>query len=304
MKKIMAAIISALIILNCIPVYANTNIFVGDDTVREVKDAENGMVDFVNSIVLSEGMGYVDIDDIDYSKSVKFYYAKILEQNELNDEIMQSCTDNYDYFYYVPFYNNGKTAVATVQQNIPLIDEVKSNMSAEEIEEYNSELWQWHTSGVSICDEIFDYRGEVEKALEENNIENAKVYFVAGISQTIISAAVICTDNPNDTKIKILNQFEHKTEGDGGSPLDKNVLHTLDEIKEVVSQEKSVGDDAGAASYDTELLDVDLKVSGEDNEKGNTLMIISIISGVGIVAIAAAVIIAIRKKKKAKNIEL
>lgn len=305
MKNIIAAVLSVFIILNCIPAYANenTNIFVGDNSVGEIKDAENNIVDFVNSVAVSHGMDYVEINDIDYSKSVKFYYAEILKQDELTDEIMKSCIDGCEGYYYVPFYNNGKTAMATVQQNVPLIDEVKKNMSDEEIEEYNSNLWKWHASVVSIYDEIFDYRDEVDKALEENNIENANVYFVSGISQTITAVAVICTDNPDDTKIKILEQFDHKTEGDGGSPLDKNVLHTLDEIKEVVSNETPIGDDedAGAVSHGARLLDTNLNVSGENNEKGNTLLIVSIVSGVAVIAIAAAVICVIRKKNKMQS---
>lgn len=78
----------------------------------------------------------------------------------------------------------------------------------------------------------------------------------------------------------------------------------IDEIKEVVSQETPIADDqdAAAVSNDIQLLDTDLNVSNEDNEKGNTLLIVSVVSGVAVIAIAVTVICIIIKKK-AKNIE-
>lgn len=306
-NKIIALIVMCLIFANCIPAFANTDInsntIVGTENIDEIKYKEDEFIDYINGHLTSENME--NITDINYNDAVKLYLADILQYDELTNETMQECTKDANCFYYVPIFSNGKTAAINIQQRLPLTDDVKEDLTQEDINKYEAGMWEWYAVGTDIYSYTFDYKGEIEKALEENHIENANVYIVCAISQSITTVAVICTDNPDDTKIKILEQFDQTEDGLSGSPLDKNVLHTLDEIKEVVSQETPVADDedAAAVSNDIQLLDTDLNVSDEDSEKGNTLLIISIVSGVALLAIAVAVICVIRKKKNAKNIE-
>lgn len=305
-NKIIALIVMCLMFANCIPAFANTdvnsNTIVGTENIDEIKYKEEEFIESFNQTISSESMD--KIDKLNYDKAVRLYQADILQYDELTNEIMQESIKDAISFYYIPIFSNGKTGALNIQQRLPLTDDVRENLTQEEIEKYEASIGEWHNPVIDFYDYTFDYKGEIEKALEENHIENANVYIVCAISQSITTVAVICTDNPDDTKIKILEQFDQTEDGLSGSPLDKNVLHTLDEIKEVVSQETPVADDedAAAVSNDIQLLDTDLNVSDEDNEKGNTLLIISIVSGVAVVAIAVAVICVIRKKK-AKNIE-
>lgn len=305
-NKIIALIVMCLMLTNCIPAFAGTNVssntIVGTENIDEIKYKEAEFIDYINGHLTSENME--NITEINYDDAVKLYLADILQYDELTNEIMQECTKDVNCFYYVPIFSNGKTAAMNIQQRLPLTDDVKVSLTQEEIEKYEAGIGEWYAVGTEIYSYTFDYKSEIEKSLEKNHIENANVYIVCAISRVITTVAVICTDNPDDTKIKILEQFDQTEDGLSGSPLDKNVLHTFDEIKEVVSQETPIADDqdAAAVSNDIQLLDTDLNVSNEDNEKGNTLLIVSVVSGVAVIAIAVTVICIIIKKK-AKNIE-
>ena len=299
-NKIIAIFILCLILLNCTPVFANT--FSGDDTVNEIRDAEENIVQFVNDIAPTGDFKQCSIDDIDYSKIYKVYLgmSKVFENNEINNEIMQNCLTNEIYAYYVPFYDNGKTSLATVVKNQELTDDVKAIFPDEEIQKYEATIGKWETSSVGIIEEIRDYKGDVEKALSDNNINNANVYFLGAICSNIRLVAVICTDNPADTKIKILEQFESEQEN-VGSKLDKNMLYSYDEIKTIVdadqeSQKDFPEDSVGGAGAPIQT-SVDTAAPTTDNNK---IIIISAISGVAVLAIAIAAVCIVKKKKHTK----
>lgn len=295
-NKIIAIFAVCLILLNCTTAFANT--FAGDDTVNEIKDAEENIIQFVNDIVLTEDFKQCSVDDIDYSKIYKVYLgmSKVFENSEMNNEIMQNCLKNENYAYYVPFYDNGKTSLATVVKNQELTDDVKAIFPDEEIQKYEASIGKWDTSSVGIIEEIRDYKGDLEKILKDNNIENANVYLLGAISSNIRLAAVICTDNPNDTKIKIIEQFESENE-DVGSKLDKNVLYSYDEIKAVVDADKEAQEDFPDDAVGGVGISAQTSTPTTNNSK---IIIISAVAGVAVLAIAAAAICIAKKKKTEK----
>ncbi len=302
-NKIIAILTVCLIILNCTPVFANT--FSGDDTVNEIKEAEDGILVFANDVVPIDDTKQYDGSDIDYSKIYKVYpgMSKIFENTEMNNEIMQNSLKNEIYLYEVPIYENGKTILITVTKNEKLTDETRKLFSEEEIKKYESTVGKWDASSGGIGDEIIDYKGDIEQALNDNNIENANIYLLGAICHNISLAAVICTDNPADTKIKILEQFESEKEN-VGSKLDKNVLYSYDEIKVIVDADKEARKDVPADSVGGFGAPVQTSTnSAAPATDNNKIIIITAISGAAVLAIAVAAICIVKKKKNTKVLD-
>lgn len=293
-NKIIAILTACLILLNCTPVFANT--FAGDDTVSEIKEAEKSIVQIVNDIASSEDFKQCSIDDIDYNKIYKVYLgmSKAFENSEMNNEIMQNCLKNEIYAYYVPVYDDVQTSLVTVVKNEELTDEEKDLFPDKEIEKYEASIGKWEASSIEIIKEIRDYKGDVEKTLTDNNIENANVYLLGAISSDIRLAAVICTDNPADTKIKILEQFESEKEN-VGSKLDKNVLYSYDEIKAIVDEDREARKDFPEDAVGGVGAPAATSAPTVDNNK---IIIISVVSGVAVLAIAVTAFCIVKKKKK------
>ncbi len=297
-NKMISLSLTMLIIINCIPICASEGIVYSESAkeIEEIKAREEYFIKNTNSTITSEDMDEIDENGIDYSKITKIYAGmySIMDCNKLNNEIVQDYVESADSFYYIPVTNNGKTALLNVQIRKPITDDhVKELLSDEEIDKYQKGVGEWNLSVVSIYDYEIDYKAEVDMVLKENNISNATVYFLGGISDTIDLAAVICTDNPDDTRFKILEQFDSKTEGDGGSTLDKNILHTFSEIKTVTAAEKVQPN----SDYDTSS---GVSSSPTDNNK---IIIISAVSGVAVLAAAIAAICIVKKKKAAKVLD-
>lgn len=301
-NKIAVILITISIMLNCIPVFANT--FDGYNTVNEIKEAEESILVFANDVVPIDDTKKYDNNDIDYSKICKIYpgMGKVFENIEINNEIIQNTLKNERYIYNVPIYEDGKTMLITVMKNEELTDDVKEKFPAEEIEKYEASVGKWDASSGGIGDQIIDYKGDVENALSDNNIENANVYFLGAICSNIRLVAVICTDNPADTKIKILEQFESEQEN-VGSKLDKNMLYSYNEIKAIVDADKEARkdfpDDATGGIGAPVQTSVDTTAPANDNSK---IIIISAVSGVAVLAIVIAAICIVRKKR-AKSLD-
>ena len=222
---------------------------------------------------------------------------KILEDNDLDNEKMQKYIKDAKYSYYIPIYDNGKTALATVSERTELTNEAREKFTQEEIDNYELLVGKLVVKSVGVYSEIVDYKGEIEKTLIDNNIENATVYFVGALSNRIGLAAVICTDNPADTQIKILKQFESKVEENDSVTFDDNKLYTFYELKTITEREKKdilnsseeyigYGDSAPTSL-----------TSATDNNK---IIIASSVSGVAVLAIVVAAICIVKKKKAAK----
>lgn len=290
-SKIISIIAVCVILMNCTPVFANT--IIGDNTLNEIKEQEDLIIQDFNLFTDNP----INKEDIDYSKIIKTYpsMSRIFETDGLNIEKMQNYIKDADCSYYVPYYCDGSTYLATVSKRVELTEQARVAFTDEEIVNYESMVGKLIVKSVEEHNEIVDYKGELEKALADNNIEDAQVYFMGGLSDSIRLAAVICTDNPDDTKIKIIKQFSGKT--DGGSELDKNVLYSYNEIKVIVDNYLSSIDDIPEGQYLGASVNNTLSAPINDNSK---IIIISAISGVAVLAIVIAAICIVKKKKKEK----
>lgn len=301
-NKIISLLLMMLIIINCIPVYASNGIVYSESAkeIEEIKAREKYFIEDTNSTIITEGMEEIDENSIDYSKITKIYAGmySIMDYDELNNKTMQDCVESADSFYYIPITNNGKTALLNVQIRKPITESAKEILTDEEIEKFQETVGEWNLPVISIYDYEIDYKAEVDKVLKDNNISNGTAYFLGGISNTLDLVAVICTDNPDDTRFQILEQFESKTEGDGGSTLDKNVLYTFDEIKAFVSNEHETKN----INSDGEILD-DGVLGHTPTPDNNKIIIISAVSGVAVLAAAIAAVCIIKKKKNAKTVD-
>ncbi len=298
-NKMLAILIACLLLINSTPVFANTNYLVDSENLEEIKAREEYIVDDFNNVLPTGEIKSVESKDIDYEKIIKVYpnMRKILEDNDLDNEKMQKYIKDAKYSYYIPIYDNGKTALATVSERTELTNEAREKFTQEEIDNYELLVGKLVVKSVGVYSEIVDYKGEIEKTLIDNNIENATVYFVGALSNRIGLAAVICTDNPADTQIKILKQFESKVEENDSVTFDDNKLYTFYELKTITEREKKdilnsseeyigYGDSAPTSL-----------TSATDNNK---IIIASSVSGVAVLAIVVAAICIVKKKKAAK----
>ena len=290
-SKIIAILIAILVLLNCTPIYANT--FIGSDTIDEIKDIEDVIVEYANSYTEIEEFESINNSDIDYNKMYRVYSsAGILDNDKLNNEIMQNFVDNKEYDYTMPIYCNGKNMEMILDKIEELSDEENNNLPTDVLEFRKNNLGKWIVSSISFGAEEYDYIGKVNKMLQDNNINNANVYILSGITSIRLNTlvAVICPENNEDAKIFLQS-----------SKLDNDKLYTFDEIKAIAEQdaeelknlpENSYGDDATPIQTS-----VDTAAPTSDNSK---IIIISAVSGVAVLAIAIAAICIVKKKKHTK----
>ncbi len=290
-NKLIAILIASFILLNCTSVFANT--FIGSDNIEEIKTVEDYVVEYVNSYTEIEDFEPINNSDIDYNKIYRVYSsAEILDNDKLNNEIMQNFVDNKEYDYTMPIYCNGKNVEMILDKIEELSDEENNNLPTDVLEFRKNNLEKWIVSSISFGTEEYDYIGKVNKMLQDNNINNANVYILSGITSIRLNTlvAVICPENNEEAKIFLQS-----------SKLDNDKLYTFDEIKEIAEQdaeeiksfpEGTYGDDATPIQTS-----VDTSVPTTDNNK---IIIISAVSGAAVLAAAIAAVCIIRKKKTAK----
>ncbi len=312
-NKIISILIACLILLNCTPVFADTgtNIIVGSETIDEtVLERKDYIFDYISDLFESEKEIHIDNNDVDYSKMIrKFIGLDIFEGNELTKSKMKEYTENQKTFYLLPVQHDGVTVISTLQIREPLSDETKEKISSENLEFYENQTGKWYISFAEIRPRAVDYYKDiVEKALVKNNIENSEVYFVGGVCSHIGLAAIICNDNPDDTRVLVLEQYEAETGAidkadafDSQIILDKDTLYTYDEIKAIVDEDKEnrnsfTEESVGYIGSPTPTSDA----PAADNNK---IIIISAISGAAALAIAVAAICIVKKKKSTKVLD-
>lgn len=309
MKKFFVMFITVIIMLNCISVYAYASEYFYDESInsdiQEIENRADYIVHEVNVILEKEDKNPIENKDIDYSKMVKISSATGLFENEKIDEnIISEEIKKNNYNYSLPVNCDGITVLLTINKGTPLTEKEYEIYTQEDIEFYESQIGEWVIPSIDILPDSVDYKAEIENTLKKNNIDSSKVYIISGISPSIHLAAVICTDN--DIQFKVLEQFEpmDKDYEKGYIPFDKNALYSYDEVKTVVDKENEEYQKLQELYGDEEMIIGDgLPYSSQtDKTLENKILIISIVSGVAVVAIAVAVICVIRKKK-AKNIE-
>ncbi len=284
-NKSIAILIAILVLLNCTPIYANT--FIGSDTIDEIKDIEDVIVEDINSYSESQEFTPIDSDDIDYSKIYRVYDSKgILDNEKLDNETMQKFIENKEYGYILDVFHNEKTIDMTIDSYKELSNEEKENLSPDIVEKIENKIGEWNISSIGFLQGEQDYLEILEKKLAENQIVNANVYFVNRISKSIGMTAIVCPDNGEEAKLIIQND---------------DTLYTFDEIKAIAEQdaeelknlpEGTYGDDATPIQTS-----VDAAAPTPDNSK---IIIVSAISGVAVLAIAIAAICIVKKKKHTK----
>lgn len=305
-SKIMALIVMCLMLANCIPVFANTdgtNIIEGIDIVNELQEYEETIINDINYTLSSENVRQFSIEDIDYSKIVTLYdIDKMFLNDNLNNEKMQEYISESNYSYIVPLYDNEKTVLVSLIKVKPITDEERASLSDETLESIEKTVGQWIVGSIVVKDSIVDYRADLEKALNENNIKNSNVYFT-NCCLLVNLIAVVCNDNSNNAIIKILDQT-NENEDTEELLLDKNILHSYDEMKKFVESTIVENNDAN----DTEEMEyfgmgIDSNIQDDTEKLNGNIFFISAISIVVVIAIAVTVVCVVNKKKKAKNIE-
>lgn len=306
-NKIIVVLMLFLILSSSNIVFANTetNTIVGSETIdKTVVDREDYILNSINSLLEIEGKRTIDGNDIDYNKMVrKFCVSNLFEGKEINNSQMKEFTENQEVVYMLPIHCDDVTALSTLEIRKPLTDEDKKLFSEEEIDFLQEQAGKWYISVQGIRPTMIDYKNTVEKVLEKNNIENSEVYLVGGVCSHISLAAVICNENPEDTRILVLEQYGAETGTleetfDYQVILEKDRLYTYDEIKAIVDEEKkayeNIPEDSIGGIGAPVQTSVDTTAPANDNSK---IIIISAVSGVAVLAIVIAAICIVRKKR-------
>ncbi|MDE6863072.1 MAG: hypothetical protein K2J41_01650, partial [Eubacterium sp.] len=253
----------------------------------------------------------IEKSDIDFSKMIReFVGLDVFQDDELTDSKMQEYTANQKIYYQLPVQHEGATVLSVLQIGEALDDEAKKDLSAEDIEFYENETGKWIISFSDARLRIVDnYKDIVERALEKNNIQNSKVYFVGAPCSHIDLAAVICNDNPEDTRVMVLEQY-HSECGfideskalDGQILFEKDALYTYDEIKAIVDADKEASANLpeGSVGYMGVPLQTSVTTPTTDNSK---IIIISAVSGAAVLAAAIAAVCIVKKKKAVKVLD-
>lgn len=274
-SKVIAFLAIGVILITSTPIYAstnvNSNIIVDADSIEDIKVLEEEFVDEINSTLLSNDT-HISGNDIDYNKMITLYTDIELYKNGKPDNArMQEAIKDSKYVYYLPIDYNEKSILVCIQKD--------------------KDTEKWHIASMGFQSVYIDYKGEVEKLLKANNIENSYVYFVNDLTDSITMGALICSDDSDNVWFKILKQFESKTNDDGGSTLDKNCLYSYENIKKIADSEiEAYRDGFDGAWSNISIL--------TDNSK---IIIISAVAGAAVLAIAIAAI-CIAKKKKAEKV--
>ena len=308
-KKIIAVLIACLILLNCMPVYASvgTNTLIDSETVDEtIKEREDFIIKSVNKVLESEDKEKLSSDDdIDYNKIIReFYCPDLFSDGEITKEKMREYTKDQEFSYVLPVNCNDMSVVGKLRIRKPLTKEKLEKYSEDMIEYYQSEEGKWYFSEIGSQPSLVDYKDTVIKVLEKNNIENSDVYFISGISRHIDIAALICTDNPDDARFLVLEQYGVKTGEcdylDYQVMLDINTLYTYDEIKAIVDADLAELESIPDGEFGTPGIVTQTSTPKTDNSK---TIIISSVAGVAVLAIAVAAICIAKKKKTEKVTE-
>ena len=310
-NKIIAILTTCLILLNCSPVLANgNNIIVGSETIdKTIFEQEDYIVDYVNDMLGEYDKSNIEKTDIDYSKIIReFVGVDIFQDDVLTDNKMQEYTANQDVYYVLPVQYDGATVLSTLKIGEPLDDETKKTMSNEDVEFYENRIGEWYICFSNVRPRIVDnYKDIVDRVLEKNNIQNSKVYFIGSPCSHIDLAAVICNENPDDTRVLVLEQYhtecgyiEKSDALDGQVLLEKETLYTYDDIKTLVDADKEAVSKLpeGSMGYLGVPLESSETTTLTDNNK---IIIISAVAGAAVLAIAIAAI-CIAKKKKAEKV--
>lgn len=306
-RRIIAIVIGCLTIMNCIPAYASINFdkTVSSDEQELMKKSEEYAA-AVNDLLLSyalegEEIAPIDGDYIDFDKLVKFYYGvDLLKKDAVTRDIMETEIKDKEYDYSLPVIFNDTTVMMDIRIEEPLSEEEYELYDDELIDFYENRVGTWVVKSKSIYDGVDDYKADIEKLLRKNDITDCTVYCLAGFTYSVNMTAVVCTDNPDDTRFIVLEQ----TFNEENMELDRETLYTLDEMKNFAAKENELLEEMIAQQGD----DGPYFYGGLLNDSVNLLSdtkIIIIVSAAGAVVLATIVITVcvINKRKKAKNIE-
>lgn len=295
--KIISIIISCLILFNCIPAYASTNVMVGDDTVEEVSVLANDILSDVNRMFELED-NTIKAEDIDYSKAVKFYEATGFFRKEItNKDGIIEYVENSEYMYRLPVIYGNKTVIANYGKWDELTDEEREEFPEDSVEYIEKNIGKWHVSSIGVTDKVIDYKANTEKVLKDNNIENAQVYFLIGASENLGLLAVICREDTQELLFNVLDNcgLNEEDVADYSPYLDNEVLYSYEELKAIADKDYEELQKQPAGTYGG--------AGGLATADSSKIIIISAVSAVAVVIIAVTSVIIIKKRRKNNSAE-
>lgn len=290
-RQIIFFITLLVLIINCMPSYA----YAKNDTtyvIEELKECEDIILESANRILKSQSKSQIDSEDIDYSKAIKIYVdVNILENKKLDSKTLQTYAETAEYIYYLPIYVDGSSIYLTISKGKDVNERALSVLDDEDIEKLQNLVGKWYVPEIQIYSYVVDYKNEVAITLNENNLENAQVYFFGGISGNIPLVAAICSGD-SDVQFKIVKQIENNNDTVMGDEENKqNNIISYEKIREI-------------ALSNGELKDGQMGSAGQNYLHSNEKTSVLIISLLAVIIILSFIsMLLVNKKYKEKNYE-
>lgn len=305
-KKIMAVVIGCLIIMNCIPAYASINFDKATSSdVQEMMNKREEYADYANEMLLSneieKEIAPIDGDYIDLEQMIKVYCnVDLLNYDVITNNTMNEILKDKEYVYSLPVTIDTVTVLMELQIEPPLSEEEYENYDEERIAFYENRVGTWSVQKTTAYDGVEHRISDVEKVLKENGITDCDVYFIGALTRSVNLAAVVCTDNPDDTRFIVVNQMGNEEDME----LDKETLYTLDEMQNFSAKENELLKDM-LAQLDGEgpYFGGGLSDTSAHQPYNTKIIIIASVAGIVLLATVVSVVCVVNKRKKTRITE-
>lgn len=236
-KNIFAIIIMVISLLFIFNITSYADIITNSTAIKEdLNDNLDVILETVNDLASEDLKNIVTEDSINFNKVIKQYsQINILEYDKINNEMMMDLTENAEKFYYLPIYYDDYTLLFSITKGTEATEEQKNSgvFTEKDIEYIERVANKWHASSYAICSYEWDDTEYIEGLLKSNNIYDANIYIIGGVSTNLERVAVVCPDNEEAQFIILDGWIENDNKIDYNSP--DNKLYSYNEIKEIAS---------------------------------------------------------------------
>lgn len=305
MKRIMSIVLS-IICISVIPMMsyanydnANGNIIDGTLTINEdlADDKELIAEGSMESLYFFFNNHSIDDSVIDYDRGLKVYVnMPFLENNELTLSDMENYIEEADAMYNIPisYDDYDEFCSITVAKGPEVYDEIRndSDVDDEEIIAREKRAGHWCATSIGSGEYEADYLKSVYDLLDEYDVHDSYVYCVSGIGNYPALTLVVFRENSQTAEfIPIVDRCKNSDKTIGFIPntdLGKRT-YTYSEMKQLETDYQN--------SVDTES---ERLVTGGGYIENNNLQYALIAGGAVLGLCAAALIINLATKKRAK----
>ena len=288
-------LILSFLLLFCCPVRGDTdNTFVGGDPDSVAQELESVTDDIISKSDISP-YSMLTEDEIEYSHTKRLYIVStsdLFKEKSITADTLKEIIENSEYVYFMKLYREKETFDLIISKGREPDPELVEQglFSDEELAYFENQVGKWKVSGYGVSDYPLDpsrdWYGLMESYLKQKGIHDAEIYFIDRINDESSHYAVVFTgekaENGEDEIIFVgLDMLDYDRSG--------NLIYQW-------FQESSP--DFTKAEYTfEELWEKNEKMKRETALEGRTIIPGIIVVIVGVILIAGALFLLIRKRR-------